>query len=125
MKVTPGSFAISLAALCGSGDAAPTSAEPTAAVRNGTYVGVQNAHYNQDYFLGIPYAQQPVGNLRFNVTQSLNDTWEGPREAKEYSEICVGYGVRTASLLPTWWRSMSLLSLSRPIPFGIREARPA
>jgi triacylglycerol lipase len=99
MKATAASLAISLAALCRVGDAAPTLTEPTATVRNGTYVGVQNAHYNQDYFLGIPYAQQPIGNLRFTIPQSLNETWEGTREAKEYSEICVGYGVRPPSLL--------------------------
>ncbi|KAL2851245.1 Alpha/Beta hydrolase protein [Aspergillus pseudodeflectus] len=92
MKASAVSLAISLAALCRVGDAAPTLTEPTATVRNGTYVGVQNAHYNQDYFLGIPYAQQPIGNLRFTIPQSLNETWEGTREAKEYSEICVGYG---------------------------------
>ncbi|KAL3447152.1 Alpha/Beta hydrolase protein [Aspergillus insuetus] len=59
MKVNPVSLAISLASLCCVGDAVPTSSEPTASVRNGTYVC------------------------------SLNDTWEGAREAKEYSEICV------------------------------------
>ncbi|KAI9368145.1 Alpha/Beta hydrolase protein [Aspergillus egyptiacus] len=91
MKTTV-SLALSLALLCRVGDTAPTLAEPTATVRNGTYVGVHNAHYGQDYFLGIPYAQQPIRDLRFTVPQSLNETWEGTREAKEYSEICVGYG---------------------------------
>ncbi|KAL4897360.1 Alpha/Beta hydrolase protein [Aspergillus ambiguus] len=65
---------------------------PTAHVLNGTYAGVQNAHYRQDFFLGMPYAQQPVGNLRFTVPKSLNESWEGEREAKEYSDTCVGYG---------------------------------
>ncbi|KAL2862829.1 Alpha/Beta hydrolase protein [Aspergillus lucknowensis] len=65
---------------------------PTAHVRNGTYVGVTNAHYNQEFFLGIPYAQQPVGNLRFTVPQPLNSSWEGARDAKAYSDSCVGYG---------------------------------
>ncbi|KAH2126355.1 hypothetical protein KXW34_004519 [Aspergillus fumigatus] len=40
----------------------------------------------------MPYAQQPVGNLRFRVPQSLNESWEGERDAKKYSDICVGYG---------------------------------
>lgn len=30
---------------------------PTAAVKNGTYAGVYSAKYDQDFFLGIPYAQ--------------------------------------------------------------------
>lgn len=66
---------------------------PIARVINGTYVGVWNEEYNQDFFLGMPYAQQPVGDLRFAVPQPLNESWEGERDAKEYSDICVGYGV--------------------------------
>jgi triacylglycerol lipase len=65
----------------------------TVKVRNGTYIGAHLSAYNQDLFLGIPYAQQPVGNLRFTVPQSLNTSWDGTRDAKEYSDICVGYGV--------------------------------
>ncbi|KAJ5538721.1 hypothetical protein N7494_008200 [Penicillium frequentans] len=73
--------------------AVPTSkSAPTVKVLNGTYVGTHSTQYNQDYFLGMPYAQQPVGNLRFSVPQSLNESWKGTREAKEYSDICVGYG---------------------------------
>lgn len=77
-----------LAAVIPSGD--PT---PTARVLNGTYVGTRNEEYNQDFFLGMPYAQQPVGDLRFSVPQPLNESWEGERNATEYSDICVGYGV--------------------------------
>lgn len=74
--------------------AAPSgTSAPTATVRNGTYTGVHSTTYDQDFFLGMPYAQQPVGNLRFTVPQSLNETWNGARDAKEYSDICVGYGV--------------------------------
>ena len=77
-------------------NAAPTvssASSPRVQVRNGTYAGVKNVGYNQDFFLGIPFAQQPVGNLRFTVPQSLNESWEGNREATQYSDICVGYGV--------------------------------
>ncbi|OJJ00758.1 hypothetical protein ASPVEDRAFT_127461 [Aspergillus versicolor CBS 583.65] len=74
--------------------AAPASnVPPTATVRNGTYVGVHNSAYEQDFFLGMPYAQQPVGNLRFTVPQPLTESWDGTRDAKAYSDICVGYGV--------------------------------
>ncbi|KAF9251790.1 hypothetical protein DTO013E5_3782 [Penicillium roqueforti] len=72
--------------------AVPKKSSPTAAVRNGTYAGVRSSTYNQDFFLGIPYAQQPVGNLRFTVPQSLNASWDGTRDATQYSDICVGYG---------------------------------
>ena len=77
-------------------NAAPTessTSSPRVQVRNGTYAGVKNTGYNQDFFLGIPFAQQPVGDLRFTVPQSLNESWKGDREATQYSDICVGYGV--------------------------------
>lgn len=75
--------------------AVPTKSSPTVAVRNGTYTGVRSSTYNQDFFLGMPYAQQPVGNLRFTVPQSLNASWDDTRDATQYSDICVGYGVST------------------------------
>ncbi|KAL4926378.1 carboxylesterase/lipase family protein [Aspergillus undulatus] len=84
---------LGLSVLAALSDAAPSSvAAPTADVRNGTYVGARNTNFNQDLFLGIPFAQQPVGNLRFALPQSLNETWDEAREAKAYSDICVGYG---------------------------------
>ncbi|KAH7014480.1 Alpha/Beta hydrolase protein [Microdochium trichocladiopsis] len=67
-------------------------ADPTVQIKNGTYRGVHSAQYNQDFFLGIPYAQPPVGNLRFRQAHSLNETWDGVRDAVEYSKECVGYG---------------------------------
>ncbi|KAJ5769478.1 hypothetical protein N7520_004037 [Penicillium odoratum] len=84
--------AISLLAVLATAHAVPTKSNPAVKVLNGTYVGIHNAEYNQDYFLGMPYAQQPLGNLRFTVPHSLNESWKGTRDAKEYSDICVGYG---------------------------------
>jgi carboxylesterase type B len=66
-------------------------------LRNGTYVGVHSTKYNQDYFLGIPYGQQPVGNFRFRVPKSLNETWMGGREANVYATFCIRYGVSQQS----------------------------
>jgi len=83
-------FALSAAVL-----AAPSGdASPTVRVKNGTIAGVHSSSYNQDYFLGVPFAQPPLGNLRFRQAQSLNTTWRGKRDAKEYATHCVGYGVR-------------------------------
>lgn len=82
---------------------------PKAHVRNGTYVGAKNAHYQQDLFLGIPYAQQPMDDLRFTVPKSLNESWEDERDAKEYSDICVGYGVSSSCRETTWTRWWSLV----------------
>ncbi|KAJ5115766.1 hypothetical protein N7456_000114 [Penicillium angulare] len=86
-------FPIGLLAACAIAHAAPASkSAPTVKILNGTYAGTRNVHYDQDYFLGMPYAQQPVGDLRFTVPQSLNESWDGTRDAKEFSDICVGYG---------------------------------
>jgi carboxylesterase type B len=65
--------------------AAKPTAEPTVQVKNGTYIGRHVPNYNQDLFLGLPYAQPPVGDLRYRVPSSLNTTWNGSRPAQEYS----------------------------------------
>ncbi|KAH8201568.1 hypothetical protein TruAng_004260 [Truncatella angustata] len=62
---------------------------PTVTVKNGTYSGIHSAEYDQDFFLGIPYAQKAV---RFSQAQPLNKTWEDTREATSYPPHCIGYG---------------------------------
>ena len=48
---------------------------PKVTIKNGTVVGMHSTTYNEDVFLGIPYAQAPVNELRFRVPQSLNTTY--------------------------------------------------
>src|SRR5258708_944904 len=72
--------------------AAPAAEPPTAKVKNGTYTGKHVASFNQDLFLGVPYAQPPVGVLRLQNPQSLNATFE-TKPAVDYADSCVGYGV--------------------------------
>lgn len=45
--------------------------------------------------MGIPYSQPPVAQLRFQKPVSLNTTWNGTRNATEYSPQCIGYGSDT------------------------------
>ncbi|KAM0244371.1 hypothetical protein ACHAP5_006278 [Fusarium lateritium] len=66
-----------------------TSSAPTATIKNGTYAGVYSAQYDQDFFLGVPFAQPPE---RFSVAQGLNTSWDGIRQATEYQLHCYGYG---------------------------------
>lgn len=68
------------------------NAAPTVKVLNGSYSGVYSPGYDQDFFLGIPFAQPPVGDLRFRQAQPLNTTWTETRNATNYSPECIGYG---------------------------------
>ncbi|KAJ4509135.1 hypothetical protein HRR83_007183 [Exophiala dermatitidis] len=86
---------LTLSFLCGSAHGAFVTRQtnaPLVAIKNGSYTGLYNTMYNQDFFLGIPFAQPPVGNLRFRNPVSLNTTWQGVRNATEYSAECYGYG---------------------------------
>ncbi|OKL59938.1 hypothetical protein UA08_04862 [Talaromyces atroroseus] len=65
---------------------------PTVTAKNGSYYGLYNSEYNQDFFLGMPYTQPPLGEFRLQVPQSLNETWTGARDATAYSPECIGYG---------------------------------
>ena len=63
-------------------------AKPTATVLNGTYEGVYSTSFHQDFFLGIPYAQDAGGANRFRIPQSLTESWTSTRSAKNYSHAC-------------------------------------
>ncbi|KAH6628991.1 Alpha/Beta hydrolase protein [Boeremia exigua] len=70
----------------------PQPGAPVAVLANGSYYGVYNAEYDQDFFLGMPYAQAPVGDLRLARPQSLNTSWSSSRNATQYGFSCIGYG---------------------------------
>lgn len=91
---------------------------PEATVINGTYSGYVNDHYSTDHFLGIPYAQPPVGDLRFQVPQSLEKDWTGVRKATEYYASCVGYGDDTVEALQHTSLSEDCLALNVIRPSG-------
>ena len=65
---------------------------PVAHVVNGTYQGLYSLAYKQDFFLGMPYSQAPIGNLRLRAPQPLNSAWPDVRNASQYSPECIGYG---------------------------------
>lgn len=66
---------------------------PVVHTLNGSYYGIHDFVHNQDQFLGVPYAQPPVGALRFAHPQSLNESWPGLNNATEIGYSCVGYGL--------------------------------
>lgn len=72
-----------------------TTSSPIAKTLNGSYYGVHNKVFNQDLFLGIPFAQPPLNELRLRPPVSLNTTWKGTRNATQYGYACYGYGEDT------------------------------
>ncbi|CAG9936514.1 unnamed protein product [Clonostachys rosea f. rosea IK726] len=68
------------------------SSVPTAHTQNGTYTGASLAGWDQDAFLGIPFAQPPIGPLRFKLPQSYNESFDGSRNATQYGYSCMQYG---------------------------------
>lgn len=64
------------------------ASQPIAKVLNGSYSGIHLPQFQQDLFLGIPYAQDTGGQNRFRVPQALNDTWNDTRPATSYSDAC-------------------------------------
>ncbi|KAK6351989.1 hypothetical protein TWF718_005138 [Orbilia javanica] len=63
---------------------------PQAKPRNGTIFGRYSPEYSQDFFLGIPYAHPPVGNLRFRPP--LHVDTKRDINASEYGNSCYGSG---------------------------------
>lgn len=43
-------------------------------------------------FLGIPFAQPPIGNLRLRRPQRLNTTYDGTYSVTAYPPFCPGFG---------------------------------
>lgn len=83
---------LSLWFLCTSPARAASLSPPVATVKNGTLKGLHSSEWNQDHFLGIPFAQPPVGDLRFKWPRSVNTTWNGTLDATHYGYSCYQYG---------------------------------
>jgi hypothetical protein len=71
---------------------ATNSFAPSVTVENGTYIGKYVSEWQQDQFLGIPYAIPPLGSLRFARPESLNTSFPGSRYATQYGYSCYQYG---------------------------------
>lgn len=65
----------------------------------GTVVGFEDKHGTQAW-LGLPYAQPPVGELRWRAPRPAQ-AWQGTREATRFGPVCVQFaGPITGDLLP-------------------------
>uniref|UniRef100_A0A4W3K8P9 Carboxylic ester hydrolase n=1 Tax=Callorhinchus milii TaxID=7868 RepID=A0A4W3K8P9_CALMI len=67
-----------------------------------------------DIFRGIPYAQPPIGEFRFQKPVPLN-SWKGIREASEYGNVCMQDRIYTKEV----WGDEDCLYLNIWIPNGV------
>ncbi len=95
---------------------------PKVSVRNGSYFGIHSTNYKQDFFLGIPFAQPPVDDLRLRIPASLNRSWTHIRPATEYGYACIGYGEDTA-IGANNYVSEDCLTLNIVRPSGYEDAK--
>ncbi len=71
-------------------NAAIANDAPTRQLSQGTLVGFADEH-NTHAWLGIPYAQPPVGNLRWKAPRPAQP-WEGSKDATEFGNYCMQVG---------------------------------
>jgi cholinesterase len=64
------------------GNCNPTA--PIVKTMNGTYTGSYLPEWQQETFLGVPYALPPIGPLRFARPHYINTTFDGVRNATNY-----------------------------------------
>lgn len=117
MAITAVALVYSLFSLC----ACPTFAQsyrhfssPAAHVINGSIVGRHLPSFDQDLFLGIPFARVP----RLDNPLPLNDSWTSPLEATTYGPTCYGFG---SNQLLALQQSEDCLNLNVIRPSGVSE----
>src|SRR6185437_5770886 len=59
-------------------------------IKNGLINGKRQTYEGRDLnvFLGIPYAQPPIGDLRFKKPLPLDRKWEQPLDAQHWPPAC-------------------------------------
>ncbi|KAI5862661.1 alpha/beta-hydrolase [Durotheca rogersii] len=92
-------------------------ANPVVSVLNGSYEGLYLPGFNQEAFLGVPYAQDTGGWNRFRIPQSLDETWYGTRDAKTYGDACPDYRPRNDA----YGMSENCLSINIVRPAGLEN----
>lgn len=93
---------------------------PRARIKNGTVNGRHLPSFDQDLFLGVPFADAP----RLANPTPLNKSWDTPFDASAYGPTCYGFG--SNQLLPQINASQSedCLNLNIIRPSGIRPNKP-
>lgn len=71
---------------------------PTVDIANGSLSGLHLPEFDQNLFLGVPFAKPPVGDLRFAHPRPYDTPWSGLRDASAYGPSCYGAGPFSAGL---------------------------
>lgn len=88
---------------------------PKAHVRNGTLHGRYLGEFDQDLFLGIPFANAP----RLNNPTPISSSWHAPLDVSSYGPTCYGFGSNTLLNLT---QSEDCLNLNVVKPAGTTQA---
>uniref|UniRef100_A0A8H7KCN2 Carboxylic ester hydrolase n=1 Tax=Bionectria ochroleuca TaxID=29856 RepID=A0A8H7KCN2_BIOOC len=67
------------------------SKNPTVSTVNGTYVGKHLESFNQDVFLGMPFALPSTGERRFQRPHYIDQAFSETRNATNYGPACPQY----------------------------------
>ncbi|KAF7338816.1 Carboxylic ester hydrolase [Mycena sanguinolenta] len=103
--------------------AAVAAQQPSVTIKNGTVKGVDLPQFNQSIFLGIPYAQPPVGDLRLRPPQSINASF-GTLDATAYGPHCWSRFTTGFDDNSGFNNSEDCLTLNVIRPFGVAEQSP-
>jgi acetylcholinesterase len=125
MRAMPPRKALCFIGLLIAGIHAATSSPPTVDLGYATYEGTAQSN-GQNQFLGIRFAEAPLGNLRFRKPQPPAKM-EGVQEAKAFGPICFGIGGSLANTssedclyLNVWAPSDATPNSKLPVYFWIQ-----
>lgn len=65
---------------------------PRVKTQNGTVEGFSLPAFDEDVFLGVPFAEPPVGDLRLRHPIPYQSAWTGVYNATFRGPSCPGYG---------------------------------